>query len=116
MVNLWSPGCPPCIDEVPSLVAFHAHNAANARVVGIAMDYPGFGRADAKSLAAFVDLYRINFPVLVADGERAGKFVGEEVDLIPLTLAYDPQGQMVARWHGVITAADINEIIRDFTP
>lgn len=115
MVNVWSTGCSHCRDELPSLIAFHADNAANAIVLGIAVDYPGFGLADPVALRQFLSENKVNFPVLVADGELAGKFLDDRIDLVPITYAYDPKGRLVARWHGVITIADINEIISDFS-
>jgi len=116
MLNLWSPGCSHCVDELPALIAFHRENPVQAMVVGVTMAYPGFGFADAAATAAFVESNAINFPILLADGDMAGRFVGERVDLVPVTFAYNPAGRLVARWHGAITIADINEIIRDFSP
>jgi thiol-disulfide isomerase/thioredoxin len=116
MVNVWSPGCPHCVRELPTLIKFHADNAAGARVIGIAVDYPGFGAADPVALARFVADHGINFPNLAAGGASVSVFLGETVDLVPVTYAYDPGGRLVARWHGVITERDILEIIRDFSP
>ncbi len=115
MLNVWSPGCPHCLDELPTLIEFHADNPHDATVVGIAVDYPGFGYPDRDALATFVAGHAITFPILMADGEQAGEFVGDTVDLVPTTFAFDPAGRMVARWHGVITRADIDEIINDFS-
>lgn len=115
MVNVWSPGCPHCLAELPALTAFHTRDPARAGVLGIAVQYPGFGYPDRAALAQIVLDNDIPFPVLMADGDAAGAFVGDVVDLVPLTFAYDPQGRMVARWHGVITLGDIDEIIQDFS-
>lgn len=115
MVNVWSPGCPHCITELPTLQAFHQGNDANAIVIGIAVNYPGFTYPDADELGNFAVANDIKFPLLLADGRLASAFVGDDVDVIPLTFAFDPHGRMVARWHGVITAPDIDEIIRDFS-
>jgi len=115
MVNVWSPGCPHCVDELPTLRAFHANNDIGAMVVGVAVEYPGFGYPDDAHLSAFASDNQINFPLLLADRELAAEFVSEYVDVVPITFAFHPDGRMVARWHGVITELDINEIINDFT-
>ena len=115
MVNVWSPGCSHCVRELPTLIKFHADNPAGAQVFGVAVDYPGFGAADPVTLARFATEHGVNFPSLATDGAGAGAFLGEAVDLVPVTYAYDPGGQLVARWHGVITERDIMEIIRDFS-
>jgi len=116
LVNIWSPGCPHCLAELPALREFHQANDSGAMVLGVAVDYPGFGYPDREALAAFADDNAINFPLLLADAKLASAFVGELVDIVPITFAFHPDGRMVARWHGVITLPDINEIIRDFTP
>ena len=95
---------------------FHQADDSGAMVLGVAVDYPGFGYPDREALAAFADDNAINFPLLLADAKLASAFVGEPVDIVPITFAFHPDGRMVARWHGVITLPDINEIIRDFTP
>lgn len=116
MVNVWSPGCPHCVRELPALVRFHANNAAGARVLGLAVDYPGFGPVDPLALEQFRIKYGINFPNHATDGASVGAFLGETVDLVPVTYAYDPGGRLVARWHGVVTEQDLMEIINDFSP
>lgn len=116
MVNVWSPGCPHCIRELPALVSFHANNTAGARVFGLAVDYPGFGPVDPLALEQFRIRHGINFPNHASDGASVSAFLGETVDLVPVTYAYDPDGRLVARWHGVVTERDLMEIIDDFTP
>jgi thiol-disulfide isomerase/thioredoxin len=114
MVNIWSPGCSHCLVELPTLRRFHRENDANAMVLGVAVAYPGFGYPDRDAIDAFATINEIDFPLLLADGKTASAFVGEPVDVVPMTFAFHPDGRMVARWHGVITLPDINEIIRDF--
>lgn len=116
MVNVWSPGCSHCVRELPALVNFHANNDAGARVFGLAVAYPGFGAADPVALEQFGAEHGINFPNHASDGASVSALLGETVDLVPVTYAYDPSGRLVARWHGVVTERDLMEIIADFTP
>lgn len=116
LVNVWSPGCSHCLAELPTLNGFHQANEAGAMVVGVAVDYPGFGYPESDALRAFVQTNELNFPVLLADAKLASAFVSETIDSVPVTFAFAPDGRMVALWHGVITLPDILEIIRDFTP
>ena len=115
MVNVWSPGCPHCVSEVPTLRGFHSNNEFGAMVLGVTVAYPGFGYPDGEQVRTFANENKINFPLLLADRKLASDFVGSYVDVVPITLAFNPTEQMVAKWHGVITLLDINEIIRDFT-
>ncbi len=116
MVNVWSPGCAHCLRELPALIRFHADNAAGATVLGLAVDYPGFGAVNPDALARFLVEHGVNFPNHPGDGASVGAFLGETIDLVPVTFAYDPDGRLVARWHGVVTERDLLEIINDFTP
>ena len=115
MVNVWGPGCTHCVAELPTLREFHSNNEFGAMVLGVTVAYPGFGYPEGEQVRTFANENKINFPLLLADRKLASDFVGSYVDVVPITLAFNPTGQMVAKWHGVITLLDINEIIRDFS-
>src|SRR3990167_2769033 len=39
LVNYWATWCPPCLEEVPDLIALHGDKKNNLVVIGVAMDY-----------------------------------------------------------------------------
>lgn len=108
VVNYWATWCPPCLTEIPELVNFHEDNQANnAVVLGV-----NFEEIDSTTLKQFVDDYFINYPVL---RERPGReSVMGEIPGLPTTFLVSPQGEIVARQVGGVTAALIEEFISNY--
>lgn len=103
VVNYWATWCPPCLEEIPELVHFHdAHKENDALVIGVNME-----DIDRESLVAFVDDNLISYPVVVGDAEAAlGPIPG-----LPTTYLVDPDGRVVARQVGPVTADQISGYI-----
>lgn len=114
VLNVWSPWCPPCRQELPGLVDFHhAHRDRDAMVLGVAIDFPSFGYPDPDKVQGFVSHYFIDLPVLLADSTRVAELTGQSLSLIPVSFIYAPDGRLVARWNGMINRAAIDRIMRD---
>jgi thiol-disulfide isomerase/thioredoxin len=115
LVNIWGPRCPPCQEELPELVRFHdEHKDTDAMVLGIALDYPGFGRPDPQEVAAFVEDHRVGYPILLGDADMFEVFGAGPLAGMPTTLAYTPGGELVAVQTGMISAEIIEDFIRDY--
>jgi len=115
-VNIWGPGCPPCREELPELVRFHdEHEGSDATVLGIALDYPGFGKPDPQEVAAFVEDYPVGYPILLGDADMIEAFGTGPLAGMPTTFAYTPQGELVAVQTGMITARIVEDFIRDYS-
>ncbi len=113
VLNVWSPWCPPCRQELPGLVDFHhEHRDRDAVVLGVAIDYPSFAYPDRGKVEDFVNQYVIDLPVWLADSSQVAKLTGQALDLIPVSFIYAPDGRLVARWNGVISGAAIERIMR----
>lgn len=116
IVNIWGPRCPPCQEELPDLVRFHdEHKDTDATVLGIALDYPSFGDAKISEVADFVEKYLIEYPVLLGNAEKVGKLGGGPINAMPTSLAYTPEGELVAVQVGMINREIIEKFIRDYT-
>lgn len=115
VLNVWGPGCPPCLEEMPELQLFHdRHSADRAMVVGVAIDYPSYGYADREEVAQFVDDYFIDFPILLGDAGVVPVFGGGDLKGTPTTFVYTPQGELVAVQLGAVTAAIIEKFINNY--
>jgi len=102
VVNYWATWCPPCREELPELVMFYEHNKEKAVVLGINME-----QLDNAKLKQFVDDNLISYPVL--KGTPAAE-VGP-VPGLPTTYLVSPEGKLVARQVGMITADGIETFI-----
>ena len=112
IVNVWSTGCPYCRMEMPELQDFYdTHKDKDATVLGIAVDFPGFGYPDLHTVKAYTLDYFIDFPSLLADADQASELIGAQVKMIPITFFYNPNGKMVGRWEGTITKREIEKVI-----
>ena len=112
LFNIWGPRCPPCLEEVAELVSIHEDRKdKDAMVVSLALDFPSFKYAKVEEVAAFVDDYFVNFPVLLGDARLAEKVTGERLLGTPTTYLYDPQGKLAAVRVGAVTQEMIEKFI-----
>ena len=98
VVNFWGIFCGPCLREMPELSVFHdEHKDHDAVVLGINQE-----ELPAQVLERFVDKMKISFPLLSVPFEQATPF--GKVTLLPTTFIINPEGKLVARQQGPITA------------
>ncbi|MBI3479370.1 MAG: TlpA family protein disulfide reductase [Nitrosomonadales bacterium] len=106
LVNFWATWCPPCLDEIPELVGLHqAHRDKDLSVIGIAMD-----SGSRKNVADFVASHRMNYPIVLGSRKVAAQ-IGE-VDALPVSYLYNPQGELVSYQAGEVTRASVEAYIR----
>jgi peroxiredoxin len=107
VVNYWATWCPPCLEELPELERFHLdHQQKNAMVLGINME-----RITPDALRRFVDEQMLSYPILMAEPASAtelGKVPG-----MPVSFIVNPQGQVVARKLGAVTAKLIEKMLTE---
>lgn len=112
VLNVWGPGCPPCLEEMPELVRFHdRHKSDSAIVVGVAIDFPSYGYADRKKVSRFIEDYLIDFPVLLSDASISERIGGGRLQGLPTTFLYTPDGELVAMQVGAITGSVLEDYI-----
>ena len=106
VVNYWATWCPPCLEEIPDLVAFHErHKDKDAVVLGV-----NYEDIPEPQLQTFVDEYFISYPVL-RNGDIQPAHERLAVGGLPTTYIISPEGVPVARQVGGITSADIEKFM-----
>lgn len=105
LVNFWATWCPPCLEEIPDLVALHeAHKKTDLVVIGVALDSAG------ESVVDFVAKRRVSYPVVLGDYELAEQ-VGE-VNALPTSYLFDPTGKLVSYQEGMVTRESVESYIK----
>lgn len=106
LVNFWATWCPPCLEEIPDLVALHDDKKNNLVVIGVALDY-----RDPKEVLQFTDQMMISYPMVLGTHKLAAQ-VGA-IPGLPTTYLFNPQGKQVAYNVGAVTRDAIERYIRN---
>jgi thiol-disulfide isomerase/thioredoxin len=105
LVNFWATWCPPCRKELPSLAKLQdKYRDKGFAVVGVSMDEGG-----ATLVGKFLEKQKINYPVIIGDGEVARGFGG--VIGVPATFLVNRKGEVVRRYDGFASEDELREEI-----
>ncbi|HEX5363177.1 MAG TPA: TlpA disulfide reductase family protein [Gallionella sp.] len=106
LVNFWATWCPPCLNEMPELVSLHsAHKDHDLVVIGVALD------STRASVVEFAAKENISYPLVLGNHRMAAQ-IGE-VEVLPTSFLYAPNGKLVASQSGEVTRESIESYIRD---
>ena len=112
LVNFWAPWCPPCLQEIPDLVAIQNQHT-DLQVLGVAVMY----RAK-KEVLDIVQSKAMTYPVIMGNEDIASDFGG--ITGLPTSLLYNPSGKLVGRHDGPLNVNDIEQALKGnsgiFTP
>lgn len=103
LVNFWATWCPPCVEELPLLNAFHASQAAKGwQVLGLAVDQPA-------AVRRFLEKLPLSFPVGMAGfaGTELSRSLGNLTGGLPFTVVFDEAGQVAHRKIGQVSEEDL---------
>jgi thiol-disulfide isomerase/thioredoxin len=103
VVNFWASWCSPCVRELPELVRYQQRNP-EVQVIGI-----NYEEASSDESRAFLQQFDINFPNLKIGSKPVVPF--EPLEGLPTTAIVSPQGEMVERHMGPVTATHLQAII-----
>lgn len=104
VVNFWASWCSPCIRELPELALFQATHRDDAQVIGI-----NFEETTAAESREFLARFDLNFPNLKIGDSPLVPF--EPLEGLPTTVIVNPDGVLVERHMGTVTAASLADII-----
>jgi len=105
VVNYWATWCPPCIEEMPELQAFHDDNEARgAVVIGINSEV-----VSPDKLIKFLDDYFITYPVFTSPPQFESEL--GSIPGLPTTFLISPSGSVEARQVGGVTREMIESFI-----
>lgn len=103
LVNFWATWCPPCVEELPLLNAFHRDQAAAGwRVLGLAVDQPS-------AVRRFTEKLPLAFPVGMAGlaGTDLSRTLGNTSGGLPFTVVFGRDGRVVERKIGKVSPEDL---------
>ncbi|MBT9539172.1 TlpA disulfide reductase family protein [Thiobacillus sp.] len=106
LVNYWATWCPPCLEEIPDLIALHENKKNNLVVLGIALDY-----RSAKQVTEFADGLLVSYPIVLGSPKITNQ-IGP-VQGLPTTYLFNPEGKMVAQQVGAITRESVESFLAD---
>lgn len=96
-VTFFATWCPPCIQEVPTLIDLQKEFAGKGfSVVGLSVDHEG-----PKVVTKLIKKRSINYPVLMADNKTTRGFGG--VYGIPVSFLVNKRGNVVKKYTGYVT-------------
>ena len=108
VLNVWASWCEPCRDESAAL----GRAAQRWRPAGVR--FVGLDENDTSAAAtSFLRSVAVTYPHLVDEGALLGRLSTWLPVAVPSTLVVDPQGRVAARVVGVVTAEQIDALIRD---
>ena len=110
LVTFFATWCPPCMQEIPSLIKIQQEFAGKGfSVVAISVDQGGTGQ-----VKKVVEKTGINYPVLMADSKVTSDFGG--VVGIPTSFLINQQGNVIKNYPGYVGHNVFVEDIKKLLP
>ncbi len=95
LLDFWATWCEGCKVEIPWYMDFQSkYKKRGLSVVGVSMDEDGW-----KSVKPFLDEKKVNYMVVIGDGDLA-KLVG--IEALPVTLLIDRDGKIADSHAGMV--------------
>ena len=106
IVNYWATWCPPCLEEVPDLVALYdSRKNKDVMMLGVAFDF----ESEAE-VAEYVDDMLMSYPIVLGDDETIKQIGSAEV--LPTTYIYNPLGKLIKTKRGKVTKQYLESLMK----
>ena len=111
VLDFWATWCPPCVKEIPHFIElYEQYKDQGFAMVGISLD-----RGGISVVKSFAQKYRINYPILMTDGQVDKAYGG--IPGIPTTFVIDKAGNIRQKYIGyrekAIFEADIKALLEE---
>jgi cytochrome c biogenesis protein CcmG/thiol:disulfide interchange protein DsbE len=103
LLDFWASWCPPCIIEMPRLIALQKRRAADLQVIGVSLDDD---TASARDVAA---RFAFNYPLLMGDAQFAKNYGG--VLGLPLMFLIGRDGKVLHIFRGEPKPGERDQVI-----
>jgi thiol-disulfide isomerase/thioredoxin len=91
LLNFWATWCPPCLEEIPSLIELQdSYGALGLQIVGVAVD-------DTQAVRAFAAGMGFNYPILPGDTDaiELSKRYGNQQGVLPYSVFINREGEII---------------------
>lgn len=101
--NFWATWCAPCREEIPLLVS------AKQQYAGTDLEVVGIGVDSAEKIREFAGIYRINYPLLIADANAIDlmRTMDNKAGALPYTVLLDRHGVLVGSKLGAYSRSEL---------
>lgn len=97
IINYWATWCPPCLEEVPELVALYDDRKdKDLMVIGVVFDYETI-----EEVKRYADDMLMSYPIVLGN-KAVTKQIGS-AEVLPTTYIFNPQGKLVKVKHGIVS-------------
>lgn len=103
LVDFWASWCPPCIIEIPHLIALKKRHADKLEIIGVSMD------DDAESAKEVTAKHPFNYPLVMGDAALGKSFGG--VLGLPALFLIGRDGKVVQSWRGEVKPEEIDRAV-----
>jgi len=104
VLNLWATWCPPCVAEIPDLVALQNEYADSIQIIGVSVD-----QTSPDQLSRFVKRKNINYPIVFSSTQLMEQL--GSVKHIPTTFFIDVHGNVTDRFTGQINPSTFKKML-----
>ena len=105
LVNFWATWCPPCLAEIPDLIALQEKYRDELVVIGVSED-----ELPPDLVRKFATNRKINYPIVMVTPELQQVFPG--VVALPTTFIIDREGRVAKKQVGLLKADQTEAITR----
>ncbi len=106
IINYWATWCPPCLEEVPELIALYDDRKdKDVMVIGVVFDYETI-----EEVKRYVDDMLMSYPIVLGN-KAVAKQIGS-AEVLPTTYLYNPQGKLIKIKRGIVSRSYLETIMQ----